>query len=236
MPTQKKENLLVNLTLNIVIPTLILTKLSTAHYLGPKWGVVAALIFPLAYGIWDFYERRKFNVFSALGVVSVLLTGGISLLKLKPEYIAIKEAAIPSIIGVITLISVKTPWPLVKTFLYNDMVVQTDKINQVIEERGQISSFNSALKISSLIMATSFFLSAVLNYVLARVIVTSNPGTEAYAVELGKMTAYSYVVITIPSISVLMIAMVYFFRQLTKLTSLPFEELFHDTNTKTSKS
>ncbi len=35
-----------------------------------------------------------------LGLISVLLTGGIGLLELDPQWLAIKEAAIPGIIGI----------------------------------------------------------------------------------------------------------------------------------------
>src|SRR5690606_41414891 len=61
--------------------------------------IVFALAFPIGYGLWDLRQSGKINPFSVLGVVSVFLTGGISLLELDPQYIAIKEAAIPAIIG-----------------------------------------------------------------------------------------------------------------------------------------
>ena len=40
-------------------------------------------------------------------------------------------------------------------------------------------------------IASSFFLSAVLNYSLAKILVKSQPGTEAFNAELGRMTALS---------------------------------------------
>ena len=79
---QKQSGLLGNLAFNIVIPVLILTNLSSAEYLGPAWSIVAALIFPIGYGIWDLKQTSKINPFSVLGIVSVFLTGGISLLEL----------------------------------------------------------------------------------------------------------------------------------------------------------
>ena len=94
----KSESLLLNLLFNIIIPTVILTKLSGDDYLGTRLAIVVALAFPVIYGLKDFVAARKINFFSALGVVSVFLTGGISLLELDPAYIAIKEAAIPAVI------------------------------------------------------------------------------------------------------------------------------------------
>ena len=226
--TEKKESLLLNLALNILIPTLILTKFSTEEFLGPKIGIVIALAFPVGYGIYDYYRVKKLNFFSALGVVSVLLTGGISLFELDPKYIAIKEASIPAILGIATLASILTPYPLVRLFLYNDKVLQTEKIASILNERGNTPAFDKTLIISSYMVAGSFFVSSFLNYVLAKLIVVSEPGTEAFAVELGKMTAYSYVVIFIPSIVILFGALFYLFREIKRLTGLSLEEIVHE--------
>ncbi len=80
-PPPKQENFWLNLAFNIVAPALILAKLSGTHLLGPKWGLVVALAFPLGYGAWDFMKRRKANFISVLGFTSVLLSGGLGLLK-----------------------------------------------------------------------------------------------------------------------------------------------------------
>jgi hypothetical protein len=195
----KRESLLANLLLNIVIPTLILMKLSGEEHLGIKMAIVVALAFPIIYGLRDFIQRHKFNVFSALGFVSILLTGGISLLELDPQYIAIKEAAIPGLIGLATLLSLKTRFPLVKTFLYNDKVLKVEKIAAALKEYDNEAAFETTLKNASYLVAASFFLSSTLNYILARVILQSPPGTVAFNEELGKMTALSFPVIAVPA-------------------------------------
>jgi len=223
-----KESLLLNIALNILIPTLILTKLSGEAHLGPTMAVIVALAFPIGYGVYGFIRQKKVNLLSGLGVVSVLLTGGISLLELDPKYIAIKEAAIPALIGVATLISTYTKYPLVKVFLYNDTVLNTQKISTQLDARQTASQFETTLVYASYMVAASFFVSAVLNYVLAKVIVVSQPGTEAFATELGKMTAYSYVVIMIPSVAVMCAAMFYLFKRITALTGLQLEDVFNE--------
>jgi hypothetical protein len=230
--SEPKESLLLNLVLNIIIPTVILTKFSGEDHLGPRLSIVIALAFPIAYGLMDFVKQKKINFFSALGVVSVFLTGGISLLELPPKYIAIKEAAIPAALGIATLISTYTKYPLVRLFLYNDKVLATDVISDQLQQRGNTLAFDQALIISSYIVAASFFLSSFLNYMLAKIVVVSQPGTEAFATELGKMTAYSYVVIVIPSIAVMIFAMYYLFRKITRLTGLSLEDIFLDTKGK----
>jgi len=164
---QKKHSILANLGFNIVIPTLILSKLSGENYLGPVFGVVVALAFPLLYGLRDYWMAHKPNFFSILGVINVLLTGSMSLLKLDPQYIAIKDAAIPSLLGLATLISIYTPYPLVRTFLFNDQVMQVTKVHEALERHNAVAKFEYHLTMASYMVAGSFFLSGVLNYILA---------------------------------------------------------------------
>ena len=221
----KQESLLANLLINIAIPALILAKLSGDDWLGTKWAIVVALAFPLLYGLRDFLQNGKANFFSGLGVVSILLTGGISLMELDAKYIAMKEAAIPALLGIATVVSLRTRWPLVKTFLYNDKVLDTDKIAAKLEDNNNLGAFELTLKQASWMVAASFFLSSVLNYVLAKVILTSPPGSEAFNAELGKMTALSYPVIVVPSMIVLILAMAFLFRRIGKLTGLKLEDI-----------
>ncbi|SDJ58532.1 VC0807 family protein [Microbulbifer yueqingensis] len=221
----QRESLLANLLLNIVIPTVILTKLSGDDWLGTKWAIVVALAFPLAYGARDLMRSGKVNFFSALGVISILLTGGISLLELDAKYIAIKEAAIPGLLGVATVASLYTPWPLVKTLLYNDRVLDTGKIAEALAGKGNESAFERTLRQASWMIAGSFFLSSTLNYILAKVLLQSPPGTEAFNAELGKMTALSFPVIALPATVILMLVLFFLFRRIGKLTGLKLEEI-----------
>lgn len=224
-PTEKQESLLLNLACNLLVPTLILTKLSGDEYLGIKLAIVVALSFPIIYGLHDFFTRGKLNFFSALGVVSVTLTGGISLMELDAIYIAIKEASIPAMFGLATLLSLKTSQPLIHTFLLNESVMDTQKINQALEQHNRVQEFDKLLVNASWILAGSFFLSSVLNYLLAVIILTAEPGTVAFNEQLGKMTALSFPVIALPAMLVLTADLFYLFRGITKLTGMPLEEI-----------
>ena len=138
----KQPSLLWNLVFNLILPTLILTKLSGDAYLGIKPAIVIALVFPIMYGLREFINLRKVNFFSVLGIVSVSLTGGISLLELDAVYIAIKEAAIPGMLGVAVLLSLKTSQPLIHTFLLNESVMNTAAISQALKDNGAQASFD----------------------------------------------------------------------------------------------
>ncbi len=226
---QHPGGFLANLAFNIIIPVVILTRMSGEDSLGPTWAVVIGLAFPLGYGFWDLRQSGKINPFSILGVLSVLLTGGISLLELDPQYLAIKEAAIPAIIGLAVLISQKTRYPLVKTLILNADLVEVDALYRALERQGNRGVFEKRLSQASLIVAGSFFLSSVLNYLLTRFIVVSDPGTTAFSEELGRMTALSYPVIALPSMIVLMVAIWFVFSQIHKLTGESLENFLANT-------
>jgi|TARA_B110000503_G_scaffold85949_1_gene130887 hypothetical protein len=228
----QSNSLLLNVACNIIIPTLILINLSTSEYLGTKLAIAVALTFPIIYGLKDFIMIKKLNAFSVLGFISILLTGGVSLLELNPIYIAIKEAAIPAIFGIATLVSLKTPYPLVKTFLYNDKIMQTKRISTIIKNKGSAKCLEVCLANASLIVASSFFLSSLLNYILAVSIITSQPGTVEFNEQLGVMTALSFPVIAIPSMLILLGALFYLFRGIKKLTGLQLEEIIQHNESK----
>ena len=221
----KRENMLVNIIFNIALPAIILSRLSGEEHLGPTWALVVALAFPIGYGIKDYFRAGKINFFSGLGVMSVLLTGGISLLELDPKYIAYKEAGSPLLIGLAVIGSLKTRWPLVRTFLYSDLILNTASIDKALGTHKTESQFNQTLINASWMLAGSFFLSAALNYILARVILTETPGTEAFNAQLGTMTWVSYLVIALPSFIILAAIFFYLIRQIKKLTQLQFEDI-----------
>lgn len=223
----KAENPWLSLAINIAIPAVILMKLSADDRLGPVPALVIALAFPLVYGLQDFARQRRFNFISALGVISILLTGGIGLLELDPKWIAIKEAGVPAIIGLAVVISMKTPWPIVRSLLYNDRIIDVQAVDTALERYGNRADFERVLGVASWLLASSFFLSSVLNFALARLIVKSPAGSVAFNEELGRMTALSYPVIVLPSMAVMMIALWYLFRSIKRLTHMDLEEIFH---------
>ena len=219
-----RENPLLSLLLNIVVPVVILTRFSSDEWLGPVNGLLVALAFPLAYGIFDFSRRRTFNFLPVIGVVGILLTGGIGLLKLDPMWIAVKEGAIPLVIGIVILGSLRTRFSLLGMLL--NQVIDSAAVNAALAARGTRPAYERRLVHATFIVAASFFLSALLNYVLARLVVVSQPGTTAFNEELGKMTALSFPVISVPAIIILSTAIIYTVVGIRNMTGMEMERIF----------
>lgn len=225
-PVNPQENPFVSLIFNIVLPAAILSKLSAPERLGPVAGLFVALSFPLFYGLYDFVRRRRANMISALGLVSILLTGGFGLMQVDGIWFAVKEAAVPSIIAIAVIGSLWTKTPLVRTLLYNDKVIDVARIDSELAKRGYLKDFNRLLVTTTWLLAASFVLSAVLNFVLAIVILKSPSGSPAFNEELGQMTALSYPVIVIPSMLVMLLALWRLVSGVKKMTGLELEAIF----------
>ncbi|ELE2039567.1 MFS transporter [Vibrio vulnificus] len=225
--TAKKSNPLVEILFNVFVPSFILMKFSGEEHLGTALALVVALLFPIVYGGMDLIRNKKFNFISALGFVSVLLTGGIGLLELDTKWLALKEALIPGLIGLAVFGSTFTRYPLMQKMVLNDTVLNLDLITQRLKERGKTDAFERCLMSSNYLFASTFAFSSVMNYFLATWIVTSPAGTVEFNEELGKLTLYSYPMIAIPSMLMMFGIFYYVWRQIRSMTSLETEQIFH---------
>ncbi len=224
-PPQHKPRPLMDLAISILIPSLILMKLSGEQRLGPDCALLLALAFPLGWGLLELVKYRKFNWIALLGLISVLLTGGIGLLQLDSGWLAIKEAAIPGIIGVAVLASTRTRYPLIRTLLYNPKVLNVAMIQQQLERNGQVAHFETRLLRATYWLSGTFFFSSFMNFVLAKWLVKSPAGSEAFNAELGRMTLMSYPMIAIPSMLMMMAIFYFLWRTIHGLTGLRLEDI-----------
>ncbi|MBC8018114.1 MAG: MFS transporter [Verrucomicrobia bacterium] len=232
----QKENLLLNLACNVAAPSFMLTKGAKLLHLEPKVALVVALAFPLAYGLYDLVKRRNFNFLAALGFVSTLATGGLGLLKLEPFWFAVKEAIVPTLIGLTVVISQWTKKPLVRTMLFNEQMINVPRVEAALEARAQRPAFLQLLANSSWMLAASFLVSAVLNFVLARIIIKSLPDTPEFNAELGRMTLWSWPVIVVPSLIVMIFALWRLLKGLERLSGLTLDEILQQPDEKKAET
>lgn len=231
LKTPPQENTLVSLLCNIVLPVVILNKLSTK--LGPGPALLLALAFPLGYGAWDWWRRKKANVFSVLGLLNTLITGGLALIGIMGFWFAVKEAAFPLLIGLFVFVSAWTRKPAVQVLFLNPTLFHLDRMTDRIESEGRENEFRRLMSAATRWLAASFFLSAVLNFVLALRIFTPLPDDligDARSIRLNEQIAemhqWSAVVILVPSMLFLMAIFYLLIRKLKTLTGLSEDELF----------
>ena len=247
---QPKENPLTNILINVLIPVLALGKLSTDpnlapeakfYHLGPMWALGIALAFPIGYGLWFLFKYKKLNFFSVLGLASVLLTGGLTLFlwnedgsvdSSAPILFGLKEASIPFILGIAVLVSHWTKTPLLNTFFYNDQIFDIKRITAKIEEDSQQVPYRKLLFNCTLIFASSFLISTVLNFFLAqhflgpdKVDYTAENARQLYNEAVSSITWVGFVVIGLPIMGFLAGCMFYLLKGLRQLTGLENEDL-----------
>ena len=219
-----KPNPLIELSITLILPSLVLMKLSGPEDLGTVNALLLALAFPLFWGTRSLLRERKVNMLAVLGLISILLTGGIGLLQLDPRWLAVKEAAIPGLVGLAVVVSAFTAKPLVRVMMLSPALMNVERIQENLQQRGNAATFETRLKSATWMLGASFLFSSAMNYFLATWIVTSPSGTQAFNEELGRMTLLSYPVIALPSMLIMLALLYYLARSLNQLAGMKLAE------------
>ncbi len=224
---------LTGIIFDIVIPVIILNQLSKRlGEDGPLIALFVALLFPIGHGLYSLIVKKKRNFISLLGIINILLTGGLAVLHLEGGWFALKEAAFPLVIGLFVLGSAFTQKPFITMIFMNDSLIQTNLLEERLQERQAHEQFKKHLKNLTFALAGSFLFSAILNYLLAITIFTPIP-PELSSLErstilneqIARMTWLGYIVIAIPSMVILMGIFWYMLRGIKRLTNLELKDI-----------
>ncbi|MCC5850655.1 MAG: MFS transporter [Verrucomicrobia bacterium] len=229
MSTTKRENLWINLALNVILPSVLLTKGDEWLGLPSAFVLIIAIAFPVSYGIYDYVTRDKVNLFSVIGFVSVLITGVIGLLHIPSRWIAVKEAAVPLLFGLVILATAKSKKPFIHRVLYSPEMFDVTLIEASLDEKGTRKQFDQVMLVCTYWLVASFLVSAVLNFILASIIVTaeSSVDPELFNQQIGRMTALSWPVIVLPSMVIMMVALFKLIKGIEACTGHVLEDVLH---------
>jgi intracellular septation protein A len=190
MNNAAKPNPFIELSITLIIPSIILMKLSGPEDLGTVNALLLALTFPFVWGARSLLRERKINVLAVLGLVSILLTGGIGLLQLDTYWLAVKEAVIPGVIGLVMVISAFTSRPLVRLLMFSPTLMNVELIQEKLHQRGNAANFEARLKITTWMLGGSFLFSSAMNYFLATWVVNSPAGMLTKPLTSKKFTYF----------------------------------------------
>ena len=125
------------------------------------------------------------------------------------------------------MISLKTPYPLIRTLLYNPELINVNKVHAALATHDSVNAFERLLVRCTWLLSASFLLSSVLNYFLARWIVVSPSGSDAFNSEVSKMMAWSWPVVVIPSMAIMIVALMQLLKGIKRMTELELEDILH---------
>lgn len=225
----KGRSLLSELFFNLFLPTLLLLKGYQWLGLSPKLGVVIAMACPLSYGLIDWIKEGHFSWIALLGLVSVTIKGSIGVFECSNEWLAINEALLPSLFGsaIVAVRLLKKP-PFLKKFLLNDQFCYIEAIERALEAREAKVKFEQSVCFYEWILAVLFYMSAVLNFVLAKYLVVHPSGSNDFNRELGLLTGWSFVVIAVPATLGLIAIVWRFFVRIQVLSGLEWKEILRE--------
>ncbi|MEO0335209.1 MAG: VC0807 family protein, partial [Pseudomonadota bacterium] len=153
-PTKKKENPLLSLMFNIILPVAALQNLSKhLGENGPLWALLIGLSLPIGYGIYDYVTRREKNLMSVIGIISVVFTGGLALVQAEGIWFAVVEMGLPLIFGIAVLVSAFTSSPFIAKMTYNEVFMHIDKVEAALKERDNLQQFKKLLRTSTLFLS-----------------------------------------------------------------------------------
>jgi hypothetical protein len=237
---QTPTSFFLDLAFNLVIPVMILQKLSSRFgENGPLIALVIALSFPLGFGFYDLWVKKKRNLLSILGFINILFTGGFALMGLTRGWYIGKELMLPTLIGSYVFLTTFRSQPFIELIFFNETVFNMDAIRGKTADDKKRRDLKQLMLVSTYIFASTFLISAIANFFIAQNIFTDIPyiwtATERAAIrnyEIAEMKKWHYIVLLLPSLVMTVILLWHLVSGLTKITGLKMEELMASHETK----
>lgn len=220
---QRRHQTALDLAANLGWPWLILTFASDDATFGPRWGPAVAMAAPLAFALWKRFVLGRTSPLAVLVVASIGLNAGIGFLPLEARWFAWKEALLPMIFGAVFALSAARGPGLVAGLL--DEMLDGAKVTAALDATGATAAYTERVRRGTVRFGIVTALSGFASGLLAATVVTSPTGSTEFAVQLGRYTAWSYGVVTLPTLIGSMWVLKDVLAALESGTGLPLEKL-----------
>jgi hypothetical protein len=186
-----------------------------------------ALICPVIYFFYDLLNRKNINLISILGFINIVLTGGIGIFGgkfgLSKNWFIFKEGMLPIIIGLVLIIMSKYRQSTFNNILLNEVLFDKDIIRISIKEDKQYE-FEYIVRKAGYYLIGGFFISSIIQFILASLIVVSSPGESSFNKEVSTMTWVSYIAVLLPTMLIVGKGYLGLISDIEKITGLKKEE------------
>lgn len=211
------------LLVTFVIPIFILTRYSGEGALGPVYGLLLALAFPVGLELYGVYKRRRIGMLPLLAIGGILVTGAIGLLGLSEDWLALRRG-MPYAAGALLLLgSMAIRQPLLDTLL--PYVLDMEKVDGAVKTRaGRLRLQAVTVRASYMLVALLFALAAA-SYILTLIVIVSPTGTPGFNLEYARLRLISLPAITLPLVTGITGILYYLAESITKVTKLEFDDI-----------
>lgn len=181
------------LVFTVAVPVAVLTW--GPERLGPTGAVLASLVPAAGFVVWRMAAERTVSATGALTLGALGLSGAVSLFELPAAWFALKEALLPCLYGLAIAATARTRFSPLRSML--ELVLDPERLAQ--RRAGREAEYGNAMARATWEFAASIAGSGVWSGVLATMLVSSPAGTDAFATELGRYTAWSFPMVTLPT-------------------------------------
>jgi len=108
----------------------------------------------------------------------------------------------------------------------NELMFNKDKIINSIDDNLK-SEFDRVLKVTGYYFISGFVVSSIIQFLLASIIVVSNPGDTSFNEEVSTMTWVSYIAVLLPTMIILGKGFMGLITGIEKLTGMKKEEFLN---------
>lgn len=221
-------NPLIEIVLTIILPSLVMDQFSKPESLGPVGALVVALLFPVGFGLWCWWTKAGWNAFSILGFITILLSGGLGLLRLDAFWVAIKESAMLVMLGLAFPITHYIGKPLMNLLVLQPQLINLKSLDAALDTVDKKSAFDRALFRAAWGMGLGMAVSSVGNFYLALYLLNGKaPGSEAFVKGLSKLNWASNIVIGALMMFIMLFVCIWLLREIQRITGLEKHDLLN---------
>lgn len=223
-----QPNALADLVLTIVLPSLVLDQLSNPARLGPAGALIISLLFPVAFALWCWWKGSGWNLFSVLGFITILLSGGLGLMKLDAFWFAMKESIIPLALGAAFPVSCHLGKPLITALVLQPHIFNLRALESALNTSEKQTRYQRTLMRGSWLLGMAAIISSIGNFFLALWLLQGKePGGEAFVKGIGTLNWAGLIVIGIPLCAAMIAVFIWLIRQFQNVTGLDRADLMN---------
>lgn len=206
-----------------IIPTIILLFLSDESKLGPFYGMLLSLAFPVAVEIYAFIAGRKASYLSLFAIIGILLIGVISLLGLSEEWLAARRAAFYLIAGIGVIGVTQFRRKLVDQGL--DAVIDTAKVKVAAKKRNVQAELTRTVTAAAYGFGILLLAIGAWSYIFTLIFMNAPTGSSEFNAQYAQLRVLSLPFVSLPMLVGTVLLLMYLLGRIEKLTGLEADQL-----------